>query len=390
MATLLEIRDRSISIYKQYETLFHMLFKFALALSALQYINNRIGYQDTLTGPLFVVLIALICALIPYNATVGVLALVILLHLNALAMEAMVVGLILFMLLFLLYFRFAPQDTVLLVLTPLCNLIGIPYLIPIVGGLLFQPISALTSAVGVIIVSFINFVHDNETAIGAAGDESDLATRFRFLIDGVLQNKAMLCMVVAVCAAAVAVYLVRRLTIHYAWYIATGIGALLQVIIILVGDMLYATGINIGGVFLGVIGAALVCIVITFYAFNLDYSRVENTQFEDDDYYYYVRAVPKNVYVAPRRTVKQINTSRHVPHFEAANLNEDLYDDDFGTNGESYENSYDAAFGSEQYAEDGAYGEDFGAQYGNDAMPSSSYGNGGNDGYADPGSEDMY
>jgi hypothetical protein len=33
--------------------------------------------------------------------------------------------------------------------------------------------------------------------------------------------------------------------------------------------------------------------VVQFFKTVVDYSRVENTQFEDDDYYYYVKAVPK-------------------------------------------------------------------------------------------------
>lgn len=47
--------------------------------------------------------------------------------------------------------------------------------------------------------------------------------------------------------------------------------------------------------------------VLEFFAFNLDYKRIENVQFEDDDYYYYVKAVPKVAVATPDRKVKQIN-----------------------------------------------------------------------------------
>ena len=33
--------------------------------------------------------------------------------------------------------------------------------------------------------------------------------------------------------------------------------------------------------------------IATFQTFTLNYAGVENLQFEDDEYYYYVRAVPK-------------------------------------------------------------------------------------------------
>ena len=40
----------------------------------------------------------------------------------------------------------------------------------------------------------------------------------------------------------------------------------------------------------------------------MDYSRTEKVQFEDDDYYYYVKAVPKMTVAAQTKTVKKINT----------------------------------------------------------------------------------
>ena len=50
--------------------------------------------------------------------------------------------------------------------------------------------------------------------------------------------------------------------------------------------------------------------VIEFFAFHVDYSRVEKVQFEDDEYYYYVKAVPKITVAMPSKTVKKINTPK--------------------------------------------------------------------------------
>ena len=38
----------------------------------------------------------------------------------------------------------------------------------------------------------------------------------------------------------------------------------------------------------------------------MDYKHTENVQFEDDDYYYYVKAIPKRKVAAPDRKVKNI------------------------------------------------------------------------------------
>ena len=45
MTTLLELRERVISIYSQYENYINMGAKFLIVLSGLVCINGQIGYQ---------------------------------------------------------------------------------------------------------------------------------------------------------------------------------------------------------------------------------------------------------------------------------------------------------------------------------------------------------
>jgi hypothetical protein len=51
--------------------------------------------------------------------------------------------------------------------------------------------------------------------------------------------------------------------------------------------------------------------VVEFFMMDLDYARTERVQFEDDDYYYYVKAVPKKMVAVKEVTVKHFgNTGR--------------------------------------------------------------------------------
>jgi hypothetical protein len=311
MTTLLELREKVIDIYSQYENYINLAVKFAATLLALIYINSLIGYQNTLAGMMPTFILALIGTLIPANLVVILLGVVILVHLYSLALEAAAIGALLFLVLLLVYFRFTPGDSMLLLLFPSCRAIGVQYALPIAGGLLYSPASGVTVAVGVIADSFLRFVHNNETAINSSSgsDSTDsMVTRLQFLLDGIMQDKTMMISVIAVAAAAIVVYVIHQLPIRNAWMAASGAGAVVQLLILLIGAMVYSTDTNIGLAFLGAIVGLGVGLVITFLLFNLDYSRVENTQFEDDDYYYYVRAIPKNSYARPRRTVKTINS----------------------------------------------------------------------------------
>ena len=87
-------------------------------------------------------------------------------------------------------------------------------------------------------------------------------------------------------------------------------GAVSLIVVTLIGDIVSDTQISIAGVILGTLVSALLMLVLEFFAFNLDYSRTEKVQFEDDDYYYYVKAVPKVTVSTPERKVKKINRAR--------------------------------------------------------------------------------
>ena len=76
---------------------------------------------------------------------------------------------------------------------------------------------------------------------------------------------------------------------------------------------MFDTNVSILGLIVGTLFSMLIAKIVEFFAFHVDYSRTEKVQFEDDEYYYYVKAVPKVTVAAPSRTVKKINTSKKRP-----------------------------------------------------------------------------
>ena len=120
-------------------------------------------------------------------------------------------------------------------------------------------------------------------------------------------------MVITIAAFAVTVilvYFIMRLSIDYAWTIAMVAGAVVNITVLLVGDLMFDTNVALLEVVLGNVLSLLLAVVLQFFVFNVDYSRTEKVQFEDDEYYYYVKAVPKIVVARPEKKVKQINSQK--------------------------------------------------------------------------------
>ena len=123
-----------------------------------------------------------------------------------------------------------------------------------------------------------------------------------------LENKAMLVTMIAFAITVLLVYILRRMQIDYSWTVGIIVGAVVCVIIMLVGDLMLDTNISVFSIVFGTIVGAALCKVLEFFVFNVDYSRTEYVQFEDDEYYYYVKAVPKNSVAKANKTVKKITS----------------------------------------------------------------------------------
>ena len=206
---------------------------------------------------------------------------------------------------FVLYFRFSPNDTVVVLLTPMLFVLKIPYAVPIAMGLIGTPVSAVSVACGVIVYYVIGYMNESASVLNTF-DAEGAVEKFRYIIDGVLGNKTMLVVVAAFTITIVVVYFIRRLSVDYAWTIAIITGALVNILFLLFGDLLFNTNVSILGLIIGSVIAALLVKVLEFMVFNVDYSRTEMVQFEDDEYYYYVKAVPKNTVATPEKRVKTI------------------------------------------------------------------------------------
>jgi hypothetical protein len=310
MTGLLEFREKIRQIYVKSEAFLIPIGKFLIAFLALTLINGKLGYMSTIDNAAIVLMVALLCSFLPNVCMILFAALFCLLHLYALSLEAAGASLCLFLIMFLLFFRFSPKSSLAVLLTPILFAWNIPYMVPIVLGLAAGPAAAVSMVCGIVIYYFIEVVAVRATTIGTMEAEEATA-KFRILVDGMLDNKTMLVVIVAFVVTLLAVYFIRRMSIDYAWTIAMIAGAILDLVVLLVGDLVYDTKTSLGGLILGSLLAIVCAKVLEFFRFCVDYNRTEKVQFEDDEYYYYVKAVPKMAVAAQTKTVKRINTKSY-------------------------------------------------------------------------------
>ena len=309
MTALLELRENLKKIYSRNEAFILPVIKFLLSFIVLSIINGKMGYMTKLENMAIVLIVSLLCSFLPTGFMAFFAMMFAVLHMYALSIETAAVGLVVFLLLYLLFLRFTAKEALVVVLTPVLCMLKLPYVMPVAMGLIGTPASCVSVGCGVVVYYLLQTVITNAPTINSMGAEEATA-KLRLLIDGMLGNKAMLVTIAAFAITVIVVYLIRRMSVDHSWTIAMVAGVMIEVMILLVGDLMYDTNLSIVSALLGAVVTLIACKIIEFFRFCLDYSRTEKVQFEDDEYYYYVKAVPKMTVAAPTNTVKKINTQR--------------------------------------------------------------------------------
>lgn len=309
MTTLLECREWMKQFYGKYSLYVKAGMRFITGLVVFFVITYRMGYMTQFKNPVIPLVFALICTFLPINFMIIFAMAMLMMHLYALSMEIALVMLCVFIVLYLLYYRFSPKYGFVLMLTPVAFVLGIPYIIPVVLGLIATPVTVVPVAVGSIVYYLLYYIYQYGTNITSTGTTENVQ-KVVYVFENALKDPGLYLHMITLVAALFLVYFIRKLSVDNAWMIAIISGAVGEFVFMLIGNFALDISISIVGMIIGTIISVIVAFALRFFVFNVDYSRTEYVQFEDDEYMYFVKAVPKITITKREKTVKRINPQR--------------------------------------------------------------------------------
>ena len=292
MSTLLVWREKLQKIYAKYSTYILKALQFIFGLVLFGLINANIGFMKTASSVFCTAGLAVICTFFPMIVMVTAAAALILVHFYSLSLPIAAVSLVIFLIMYIFYFRFTPGKAWLVLLSALAFGLKIPLVIPIAFGFMGTPVWIVPASCGVIAYYMVDYVKDSAAALRNTDAESLFDSLMSFTKQ-VLTSREMWLMVVTVVLGILVVNLVRTRAVDHAWKIASAAGAVVSVIVAAAGNIALNAGISYVSLVVSAVIGILVGVVLELLFFSVDYSRTENIQFEDDEYYYYVKAVPK-------------------------------------------------------------------------------------------------
>lgn len=306
MGKLFEIKGYLVKYYGKYSRYVDKAVQFALALFTFTFINQNVGFSELTSNPIMTIILSVICMLLPMQMTVILATVATLIQFYTVSAGMAVLALALFLIMYVFYFRFTPKHTIILILVPIAYMLKIPVVVPILYGLIGGPICILPISMGTVIYYMVDFVKSNGTLLQTAG-ETKVMEQVATYAQQLLTNRVMWCMIIAMAISLLLVHGVRKMSVDYSWEIAIIAGALGNINVLAYGYIIMDIQLSYIALIVESLVAIIVALIVRFFVFAVDYTRTEYLQFEDDEYYYYVKAIPKSSVTIPEKTVKRIH-----------------------------------------------------------------------------------
>lgn len=326
MDKLFELKGRASAFYTKYSRYIDRGVRFLIALLVFSFVNNNIGFSSMIANPLVTVAVAIICTFLPTVMTMLYMIAAILVHVYSVSLGMAIVSLALFVVAYAAYLRFSPKKSTVVLLTLLAYMFKMPVLAPIGFGLLGGPSHIIAISIGTIFYYTIDYVKSYATLIGTVA-ETGMMEQIMAYAQQMFANKVMWVTVLSYGLVLLVVYYLRKLEVDHAWKIAYVAGALSNIIIMALANVMIDIPVTYPALILGSVLAIIVAIILEFIFFAVDYTRTEYLQFEDDEYYYYVKAVPKLKMTIPEKTVKRITDQQETQEAEEDKAKETKVDD---------------------------------------------------------------
>lgn len=326
LMAILEFRARVCELYQKLQLLIDPIFKFLLSFLVIRTLNTVIGYDARLAGNAATTALALVCAFVPSSVLALLCMLLTVAHVFHVNMILSVFVALILLVLYCFFLRFTPKYGYALVAVPVLFLFRVPYLMPLLLGLIATPVTILPLACGIFFYYMISVIQNAVALqINPEGfDTENIMLLVNNVVDNLLSNKEMLFTIAIYALVLVVVFVVRKLEFDYSFEVAVLIGVVTSIFGHVLMNSSYELPLGVGVTVLYNILAGILVIIIYFFIRVLDYTAVEHVQFEDDDYYYYVRAVPKIKVGLPQLNIRRVTEQSY---FTASLENdEDFFD----------------------------------------------------------------
>lgn len=264
-----------------------------------------------LNNGLLLFLLSFICAFLPVEIITGIGGIMIVLQSVQVSLDVALTSIALILIFYCGYMRFAAKTGIIALLVPLFCTYHLMYALPILLGFLVGPAAIIPAIFGVLLYYYQNSLGELVNVLAASTEDEETIQGFQYILSELIGNKSMILTFVVFTCVILVTYVIYRASFEQSWIVSFLAGGFLNVVLFLVGSVTLLIEVEIAPMLLGSLAGILIAVLIQFGKGIVDYQRTELLQFEDDEYYYYVKAIPKLSVAESNKNVKHINSKTH-------------------------------------------------------------------------------
>ena len=312
MSEVLAVRDKLRDFFRKYDEITTPIFRFIASYVMFMSINSLYGYSDLFEKGIVVFLLSVICALVSSSVVVLVGGLVILANTFAVSLEVGILFALVFLLIYCMYMRMFTHCSWILALVPILYMLKLTYAIPIIVAIFAGPSGIVPVAFGGVLYYFSVYTKEVSKIIPNLTDDDKDFQAYAHILEGIAKNKELLLAIIVFAVVIMITHLIYKLSFDYSWYVAIGVGGISNIIFFMICGIMLDIDVEVGSLILGSLIGVVVSVAIQMCKSLADYSRKESVQFEDDEYYYYVKAIPKYNVSTKKKSVKNMTQEQNL------------------------------------------------------------------------------
>lgn len=305
---LLIQRERVKNFFQKHYKIMVPIFKLLGGFLVFVTLENLYGYSRTWSSVWFIAIMIGLFVIVPVRYGYLLSSIFILFNLTNVSMDVAGLYLAFILIAYLLILRLIPRYSWIMVAVPVLFSYNLPCLIPILIGMFCGLSSVIIMVLGIVTYFFSFYVKEVVILLNSAS-QKETVVAFRKIIQLMSRDGELILTIFILCLVFIITYFIYKQARDYAWYLAVVFGGITYLILKLMQTLLLESDISIVGVVTYTLISIVVSIVIQFFYCVIDYSRSEKVQFEDDEYYYYVKIVPKISVQEKNKNVKKISTT---------------------------------------------------------------------------------
>lgn len=303
MTVFMKFRDDIRKFFSKHAALMERLIRGFVWFFSAMIVDSFLGFTGVPSSPLIAAGLAVFLAFIPYSAGSLIFLAFILMQLFSLSTSTGITGLIVFALGYIICGIYRSKHPEFLVLSPAAYRLNIPFAFPLFAALFGRGRDAAAVICGCITTWYLKAVTEN---IALITDKENSISPLQLLSQTMITNPMFYCFLGAAAAMFLVTYLIRNQEIAFGWQIGAVAGTVTEFAIMLAGDLFCDRRGDIPSLILSNVIILPVALFLCYMLRDFDFHRTERLRFEDDEYYYYVTAVPKIRLVSEKNEVKMI------------------------------------------------------------------------------------